>query len=59
MPPFNDETVEKIFDNACNLRIEWPEIGQGEGCISQDAYDLISKLLTLDYKKRLGHLGVD
>lgn len=22
--PFNDETVEKIFDNILNLRIEWP-----------------------------------
>jgi hypothetical protein len=28
IPPFNDETVEKIFDNACNLKIEWPEIGK-------------------------------
>ena len=26
-PPFNDSTVDKIFDNIVNLRIEWPEIG--------------------------------
>jgi serine/threonine protein kinase len=27
IPPFNEDTIEKIFDNIINLRIEWPEIG--------------------------------
>jgi serine/threonine protein kinase len=27
IPPFNDETVEKVFDNIVNLNMEWPEIG--------------------------------
>ena len=27
IPPFNDNTIEKIFDNIVNFRIEWPEIG--------------------------------
>lgn len=32
--PFNDDTVEKIFDNILNMRIEWPSIGDGEDSIS-------------------------
>ena len=24
VPPFNDTTVEKLFDNILNLRMEWP-----------------------------------
>ena len=27
IPPFNDETPEKVFDNIVNLTMEWPEIG--------------------------------
>ena len=27
IPPFNDETEEKVFDNIVNLTMEWPEIG--------------------------------
>lgn len=27
MPPFNDESVEKIFDNIKNMRMEWPSVG--------------------------------
>jgi len=27
VPPFNDTTIEGIFDNITNLKIEWPEIG--------------------------------
>jgi len=27
LPPFNDDSVPKIFDNITNYRIEWPEIG--------------------------------
>ena len=29
MPPFNDETMEKIFDNILNLRIPWQELTIG------------------------------
>ena len=28
IPPFNDESIEKVFDNARNRRIEWPPIGK-------------------------------
>jgi len=24
VPPFNDTTVERLFDNILNLRMEWP-----------------------------------
>lgn len=34
IPPFNDESIEKIFDNILNLRIEWPAIGEDENSIS-------------------------
>jgi serine/threonine protein kinase len=30
IPPFNDETIEGIFDNIRSLRVEWPPIGYGE-----------------------------
>lgn len=30
IPPFNDETPEKIFENILTRKIEWPEIGDGE-----------------------------
>lgn len=52
--PFNDDSVEKIFDNILNYRIEWPKLGDGDDCISYDAYDLITKLLEPDYNKRIG-----
>lgn len=28
LPPFNDDTREKIFSNITNLRMEWPQIGK-------------------------------
>ena len=43
VPPFNDESVEKIFDNIRNMRITWPEIGDIEDGdkISPEAADLM------------------
>ncbi|CAD8067740.1 unnamed protein product [Paramecium primaurelia] len=57
--PFNDDTVEKIFDNILNMRIEWPQIGNEEECISEQAYDLIVKLLEPDFNKRIGHKSIE
>lgn len=57
LPPFNDLTREKIFDNITNLRMEWPQIGYDDNCISPDAADLIKKLLDPNYKTRLGANG--
>lgn len=58
--PFNDNTVEEIFDNIVNNRIPWDQviIGYEEGQISPEAKDLISRLLESDVKLRLGHNGV-
>ena len=44
-PPFNDETVDQIFLNIKQLKMEWPAIGYGEDEISPEAVDLIKKLL--------------
>ncbi len=43
LPPFNADSVELIFDNIRNLRMEWPEIGDPEDGdkISPEAADLI------------------
>lgn len=57
LPPFNDDTREKIFSNITNLRMEWPQIGYDDNCISPEAADLIKLLLEPDYKKRLGANG--
>lgn len=58
IPPFCDTSIDAVFDNIKNLRMEWPEIGDGEDCISHNAADLIKSLLIRDPKKRLGSKGV-
>ena len=50
VPPFNDETVEMIFENIKEMRIPWDDI---HGSISETAEDLIRKLLEPDTMKRL------
>jgi len=56
IPPFNDDSQEKVYDNICKLRIPWSDItfGYDEGCMSYEAADLIKQLLVLDPEKRLG-----
>ena len=55
IPPFSDETVEKIFENIKKLSIPWDDvpIGEGDNCMSERAADLIKKLLEPDPEKRL------
>ena len=55
IPPFSDETVEKIFENILKLNIPWGEIpiGDGDNCMSEKAADLIKKLLEPNPQKRL------
>jgi len=57
IPPFCDTSIDAVFENIKNLRMEWPDIGDGEDCISYAAADLIKKLLNSDPKKRLGSKG--
>lgn len=56
VPPFNDDTPDKIFENIINLKIPWGEIeiGYQESQISPEAKDLIDRLLVFDPEQRLG-----
>ena len=66
VPPFTDETVEKIFSNILNLKVPWEEIAVEENeneehsddKISKVAMDLMKKLLVLDPKERLDWKGI-
>lgn len=58
IPPFNADTVEEVFDNITNLKMEWPTTEDGEEFFSPEAKSLISGLLTRDPAKRLGSAGV-
>jgi len=57
--PFNDESPEKIFKNILAFKMKYPPIGTEDGMISEDAHDLMKKLIEPDPKKRLGSGGVD
>lgn len=50
IPPFTDETPDKVFDNILNMRIEWPE-DEAE-VLSNQAVDAIQSLLTADQDER-------
>lgn len=54
-PPFNDDTVDAIFANILERNILWPD---GEKCISNEAMDLIDRLLDPDPATRLGWEGI-
>lgn len=60
-PPFNADTKEKVRDNILghphSFSIDFPEIGDEEGCLSFAAKDLIDRLLEPDPSKRLGVNG--
>lgn len=49
IPPFNDETPSKVFDNILNRNIEWP---QDEEALSNEAVEAVEKLLTMDPNQR-------
>ncbi|ETK74481.1 AGC/MAST/MAST protein kinase [Phytophthora nicotianae] len=54
-PPFNDDTVDAIFDNILERQILWPD---GEKCLSAEAVDLIDKLLDPSPSTRMGWEGI-
>lgn len=41
IPPFNDDTVEKIFQNILANKIDWPTIGYAEDEMTPECHDLI------------------
>ncbi|OLL22743.1 Serine/threonine-protein kinase ppk18 [Neolecta irregularis DAH-3] len=57
-PPFQSQTPEEVFDNILHRRIDWPE-EDPDCCVSEEAKDLMSRLMTLDQKERLGANGAD
>ncbi|TNY19781.1 hypothetical protein DMC30DRAFT_353426 [Rhodotorula diobovata] len=54
IPPFHDETPEKVFENILSRRFEWHEDVVD---ISPDAHDFIDRLLSTDTLRRLGSKG--
>ncbi|KAK8574261.1 hypothetical protein V6N13_097248 [Hibiscus sabdariffa] len=54
IPPFNAEHPQTIFDNILNRKIPWPSVPDE---MSQEAHDLIDRLLTEDPNQRLGARG--
>lgn len=52
-PPFHADTPDEVFENILARRIDWPENDEDYG-ISDEAKDLMNKLMCSDPKKRLG-----
>lgn len=52
IPPFNADTTEEVFDNIVHRRIAWPD--EEEYPVTEEAMDLINKLIRLDPQERLG-----
>ncbi|KAH9929845.1 uncharacterized protein B0H18DRAFT_1149238 [Fomitopsis serialis] len=56
IPPFHDETPEKVFENILSGRVQWHE---GYMDISPEAKDFMQRLMTQDPSRRLGANGAD
>jgi serine/threonine-protein kinase RIM15 len=56
IPPFHDETPERVFENILSGHVEWHEDYIE---ISDEARDFIQRLLTLDPTQRLGTNGAE
>lgn len=51
-PPFNASSPEEVFENILARRIAWPE--EPDFQVSDEAKDLIDKMIRLDPRDRLG-----
>ncbi|KAH9918224.1 uncharacterized protein BXZ73DRAFT_53086 [Epithele typhae] len=56
IPPFHDETPEKVFENILSGHVEWHEEFVE---VSPEAKDFMQRLMTLDPTKRLGVNGAE
>ncbi|EMD40808.1 response regulator receiver [Gelatoporia subvermispora B] len=56
IPPFHDETPEKVFENILSGHIEWHDEWME---VSDEAKDFIRRLMELDPAKRLGANGAE
>ena len=61
LPPFNDDTIEKIFENISKHAIPWDqiEVGYEEQQMSPEAQSLINMLLNAEPNERLGTGSVE
>lgn len=50
-PPFHADTPERVFENILSRKIDWPE---DDSEVSEEAKDLMSRLMCLDPSERLG-----
>jgi len=53
VPPFHDETIDKIFTNIIQKNMQWPNIGYEEDCMTPEAADLIGRLLNCNPDERI------
>ena len=51
-PPFNADSPDQVFDNILHRRLAWPE--EEEMPVSDEAKDLMNKLIQIDPRDRLG-----
>jgi hypothetical protein len=51
IPPFTDETPEKVFDNILNMRMEWPE-DEGECYDFFEFFKIMNFFKSLKLKKK-------
>ncbi|OWB74078.1 hypothetical protein B5S31_g3854 [[Candida] boidinii] len=60
-PPFTADSAERVFENILHGEIQWPELPEDEfkEYCSDNAKDLISKLLVKDPTQRLGIGGTE
>ncbi|PVI03769.1 putative response regulator receiver RIM15p [Periconia macrospinosa] len=52
-PPFHADTPDEVFQNILARKIDWPENDEDYG-VSDEAKDLMNKLMCSDPKERLG-----
>ncbi|KAK7060493.1 rim15, signal transduction response regulator [Paramarasmius palmivorus] len=56
IPPFHDDTPEKVFENILSGHVEWHEEWVD---FSEEARDFMQRLLTIDPEVRLGANGAE
>ncbi|KAL6927392.1 hypothetical protein ACO0SA_003690 [Hanseniaspora valbyensis] len=62
VPPFHGDSPSEVFENILKCNIKWPSFDdeyEESLFITPEAKDLITKLLVLDPKKRLGYNSID
>ena len=58
VPPFSDDTPEKVFENILALRLEWPSEADGDEPLSKEAVGAIMSFLKLEPSQRIDLSGM-